>query len=508
MEVIQSIINKPKWETKIENPSIVRKWRTELRDQGANLPEKGLDTILELLQQYKSKGEKKYTNYDDKNYDWVAGITVSTDELGFKWHDGSCCDCNCYVCENGREYNESDYEDDPDYYTKKVLAKMKKQSEIPCKCHGIKDVKTKEYLNKIINKETTIDSKTRKSFMNSVRKYQTKHLIDYHPGSGNQVVDIVHPSLYCYTKGVTLTNVKKHLKNESNEHLMATIDEFVPMEDEKILFQWLPAEFHVERNADGTVANVDINSYINNINKSKDPSLYKSIAQIFGKFVPSFDKVLHNIKSMGKIKTYGNLSDCQVIVKIGSTVLTPDDTKFDGGSWHLEGMPAEKIIATGIYYYDMKNIDDHSLDFRVTMDSYGVSYPQNGDTYVERHYGLHEIKGEDHYDTSYDSVMSLGGVKTEQDMCVVFPNFMQHRVSEFNLKNKTKHGNRNILVFFLVDPSQKIMSTTNIPPQQDDDTVMTFDDALFYRELLMFQRKYEIQDQNKFYARGWSLCEH
>ena len=72
MEVIQSIINKPKWETKIENPSIVRKWRTELRDQGANLPEKGLDTILELLQQYKSKGEKKYTNYDDKNYDWVA----------------------------------------------------------------------------------------------------------------------------------------------------------------------------------------------------------------------------------------------------------------------------------------------------------------------------------------------------------------------------------------------------------------------------------------------------
>lgn len=30
-----------------------------------------------------------------------------------------------------------------------------------------------------------------------------EHLKDWHPGSGKQVLDLVHPSLYCYVQGVT-----------------------------------------------------------------------------------------------------------------------------------------------------------------------------------------------------------------------------------------------------------------------------------------------------------------
>ncbi len=37
---------------------------------------------------------------------------------------------------------------------------------------------------------------------------------------------------------------------------------------------------------------------------------------------------------------------------------------------------------------------------------------------------------------------------------------------------------------------------------------MTLEDAKLYRELLMFQRKYEIDEQTQFFERGWSLCEH
>jgi Protein of unknown function (DUF4246) len=32
------------------------------------------------------------------------------------------------------------------------------------------------------------------------------------------------------------------------------------------------------------------------------------------------------------------------------------DGVFPGGHWHLEGMASERIAATGIYYYDMTNV--------------------------------------------------------------------------------------------------------------------------------------------------------
>ena len=52
------------------------------------------------------------------------------------------------------------------------------------------------------------------------------------------------------------------------------------------------------------------------------------------------------------------------------------------------GMKTERIVATGIYYYDMTNVEANSLQFRSTIDdSYGVDYPQNGHTSVELHYG-------------------------------------------------------------------------------------------------------------------------
>ncbi|KAG9404208.1 hypothetical protein AC1031_005746 [Aphanomyces cochlioides] len=54
----------------------------------------------------------------------------------------------------------------------------------------------------------------------------------------------------------------------------------------------------------------------------------------------------------------------QVIVKIASIELTPDNPKYTGGSWHVEGMTNESIAATGILYYDCENITTSKLAFR------------------------------------------------------------------------------------------------------------------------------------------------
>lgn len=63
-----------------------------------------------------------------------------------------------------------------------------------------------------------------------------------HLGSENLVVDLVHPSLYCYVKGVT------EIIQSDN----------VPTPD--YVFQWLPSEFLVERN-NGEVG-IDFRPYI------------------------------------------------------------------------------------------------------------------------------------------------------------------------------------------------------------------------------------------------------
>ena len=63
-------------------------------------------------------------------------------------------------------------------------------------------------------------------------------------------------------------------------------------------------------------------------------------------------------------------------------------------------------------------------------------------------------------------VQDVGDVITGTHKCVAFPNLYQHRVQPFHLEDPTKPGHRKILVFFLVDPTRKILSATDVAPQQ------------------------------------------
>ena len=98
------------------------------------------------------------------------------------------------------------------------------------------------------------------SFLKNVKKLQESISIDYHPMSNNQVVDIVHPSMFCYVKSVTKCNI--------------------PV-DKKIIFQWLPTDVKIKSNK------VKFQSYINNLDYDTNRGLYKDIEQIFGLFVPN-----------------------------------------------------------------------------------------------------------------------------------------------------------------------------------------------------------------------------
>ncbi len=188
----------------------------------------------------------------------------------------------------------------------------------------------------------------------------------------------------------------------------------------------------------------------------------------------------------------------QVIVKLANTVLTPDGKEdFEGGSWHLEGIESEHIVATCIYYYNVHNIEDSNLYVRIPMrNPEEMVYPQGEYHALPIHY---LVAGQQ----NAPAVQHLGSVSTNEGDCLIFPNFVQHKVSKFNLKDPSKPGTRNILLFWIIDPNTKILSTGDVSNEG-----MTLDDAKVYRELLMYHRKMHIDERSKIYTAELSLCEH
>lgn len=386
---------------------------------------------------------------------------------------------------------------------------------------------------------------------------------DYHPGSDQLVVDLVHPSLYCYVEDHSI------LINEDSidQQFMPKSPEAPPKKVRKYYaeatapsskYRWLPSEVKVADNN-----SISIESYINNLHPIQHKGLYGVLGEILQKFIPLFNRTLTDtinwkepVIDLSRWSWYGDESfdfdkhgdDCdeayatweknrpilpvpipkfsapeapkkvvdlkgeplQVIFKLANIELTPEKPKYGGGTWHVEGIEEERIVATGIYYFEMENITESKLSFRQSIED--PHYEQNDDRGVFAVYGM---KNEDPLN------QVLGSLTAELGRCIVFPNIYQHLVKPFKLVDKTKPGFRKILVFFLVDPTVKIISTHNVLPQQPDwDDVqpdepadkrqkMTRKEAEDMREKLMFQRKYARDEfQKEFYEREFSLCEH
>ncbi|KAG8916501.1 hypothetical protein FRC01_003116 [Tulasnella sp. 417] len=344
---------------------------------------------------------------------------------------------------------------------------------------------------------------------------------DWHSRYGDQVLNLVHPSLFCAVYGRTpcwnTSNGERHL-----EPLRAPYNE---MEDWAYSpkFSWIPTDFQLGK--DGAPATAL--GYINNVHPHHHRSLVTVIESLVGRFSLLWDKVLTDIhpsngvllgrqqvvgsykwinppeqpeppqegnqfsRLMGLAKRQEDLKrlrtislptvpkqgyhgsglgitcrnstysiqgkTVQVIVKLANIHLTPEKPEFPGGSWHVEGMANEQIVASGIYYYDCENITDSQLSFRVSVNFDDAQYELDDSEGVLLTWG---IKGGD----SQNQV--VGAVKTSPNRCIAFPNMYQHKISPFKLVDSTKTGHRKIVALFLVDPENRVPSTSDIPPQQ------------------------------------------
>ncbi|MEU4351109.1 DUF4246 domain-containing protein [Streptomyces sp. NPDC023838] len=401
--------------------------------------------------------------------------------------------------------------------------------------------------------DTLIDDKLRSRLSEAVQVLEAvpEAERDWHPGSDGQVLDLVHPSLFCLVREAS-GGPERAWRNPTNHYSKYEFSE---------QFQWLPTD--VDISDDGEVA---FRSYVNNVHPEDHRELASVLPDLFARMRPLLENVLSDLRHPRPLRIeadpygwYDSEPECpvrssysddeayaeareaweqayddwwedrlpvvpdapvftapplpdasarvdlrgrrlQVIVKLATIHLTPDKPEYAGGSWHVEGMLNERIVSTGIYYWDSENITESRLSFRAALDD--PSYEQNDDNGLREVYGLED-------ENALNQI--LGSASTPQGRCLAFPNILQHRVGSFGLTDATRPGHRKILAFFLVDPSESIVSTSDVPPQQpwSDTTTMTLEQAKHYREQLMRERKFFVDEHNEqLYEREFSLCEH
>uniref|UniRef100_A0A7S0T3L9 DUF4246 domain-containing protein n=1 Tax=Erythrolobus madagascarensis TaxID=708628 RepID=A0A7S0T3L9_9RHOD len=301
--------------------------------------------------------------------------------------------------------------------------------------------------------------------------------------------------------------------------------------------EWLPTDFKFDPENDRCHAL----GYINNLRERGHAELRGAIERVLARVVPMWDCVLNradeprfepDIRSLdqddvqslqsgtwvpfctqtgAENTTLRAGSTLQVIIKAVNIDLSPESPAFVGTPWQVAGTPNEKIAAAAMYFYHDVNVRESKLEFRCALKE-----PDEDEGFSDSGKEPDEALNE-----------NLGQVRVFDGRCVVFPNRMQYRMKRFRLEDKTRRGQRKVLVMFLVDPSVVRISTAVVPPQQphsdyvrevkgvltsrlDDDTAerilersgaqMSLKDARMFREELVKEHKYVREVVN-------SLCE-
>ncbi|KAJ3767263.1 hypothetical protein FB446DRAFT_755463 [Lentinula raphanica] len=236
---------------------------------------------------------------------------------------------------------------------------------------------------------------------------------DFHPHSFGKVQDLIHPSLYPYFAGITFVppEVKLPALGDVDGQFLTKISNLRDQEMSSA-FAWIPSIFKVS--PDGT--DVEIQSYISGLGtRDQYPSLFRVLEKMFLLALPHFEKtlrmsdvgmwsdflagraskwdaqkreekdakekVLEDIRQEKLQKeSFYQLGDefvaseaykgqeLKVIVKAANYTLTPG-REYEG-TWHMEGMPHERIVASVIHYYETDDaIEDRGLSFRKFRDS-------------------------------------------------------------------------------------------------------------------------------------------
>ncbi|OBZ78275.1 hypothetical protein A0H81_02673 [Grifola frondosa] len=498
------IREKPRWWEKVHNPEIMAKWRKEIVEQDEAVVNRfwgGEERFNE------GRGEKKWPrdNITDAQLDYIF------DELRY------------LACQADLET-------------------------------GIQ----RTSIDRIYQSMTLIPANLKAALLDGASALESvpQEQQDWHPGSNNQVLDLVHPSLYCLRIGKS--PMIKSPPEGTDLLVFPTVEEYnksrPDLKDAWELVvsqqhQWLPADFEVS--AAGEVRPL---GYINNLHLITHKPLYSTIAMILQCFVPLFERVLSDSAAMNrplaihpepmswyeKETPEWDEDDESTRERWEREFLWPvihDPAPFVPPNPDKQALGTSKewrrnIVATGLYYYASENITESKLGFRA-----GVGEYENGpywDYQPDDSKGWTVAFGFGNTDPKNQEV---GSIVAKEDKCLAFSNIYQHRVAPFELEDPTKPGHRKILCFFLVNPFVPVASTSNVPPQQRSwytdeldkvpqflqlpqellDIILndalagtiTLDEAKKEREKLMEERaNFVVEHNQQIFEMEFSMCEH
>jgi hypothetical protein len=214
----------------------------------------------------------------------------------------------------------------------------------------------------------------------------------------------------------------------------------------------------------------------------------------------------------------------QVVVQVRSIELEPDMPSLSGEDWHTEGNANEHIVANAIYAFDLDNITEPLVSFRqrLSLDCQRYVYDKigAGDDPDDDESDFEDVEYSDPEDAlifgppdpeekyacwdvkyigrlfGFETIQhapawqELGKVRMPPGRLISFPNAFQYRMGPLELQDKTKPGHCRFLTLSLVDPTYRICSTRNVPPQQPDwidssGSQMDLKEALKLKEELM-----------------------
>ncbi|KAM0457489.1 hypothetical protein ACHAO4_003289 [Trichoderma viride] len=350
---------------------------------------------------------------------------------------------------------------------------------------------------------------------------------NWHPKSNEQVLDLVHPSMYSLVYGQTRVlqdevvgtsdaidkwagkgePIAKDTSNSSRDEPGSP----PPASYWSETYQWLPA--NVKFMEDGTVK---FTSYINNLHPQKYPQVYRTIEKLIEAALPAWDQCLSLRLKGGKKSGAGRTEPrfpkqdmCDNVSDIWDPSSPPplddvdEDDGEDGGGDNDEAEDEEED--------DEDDEDPAILEWKETRNPVHPRVPEFEDVeYAQRDIArlAHKFKkaglqvivkmvsieltpekpelpaGEWHvskersrsqrtHGTSLRDgwapcLQMYGAVQMHEGRLLTFPSVFQHKESSIKLKDPSKPGTRHVISLQLVDPSMRIISTANVPPQQRD----------------------------------------
>jgi hypothetical protein len=367
----------------------------------------------------------------------------------------------------------------------------------------------------IASKLSTMQQREATEFLHPIKREVCDNLVkyilafcertkaDFHPGSNDMIRDVVHPSLYPYVQGETKTTWTSLAKRRVLGRIQKTVDRDIWNRPyEKSVYQWLPSEVLADKEG-----KCKITSYINNLPAS-EVKLHSAIEDLLTECWPHLetqwqtvcDTVLfddddfeHDGPPGAMCDRTKNLRDrnCQVITKIVD-INIPSGEEIDG-AWHVEGMSHEHIVCTADCIVHQQHVDaELFFKRRFLWEEAEGKYMEY--SYQDDGYCMEEMEFLE------NGTIPIGKCATSERKVVCFPNSHIHKVIQ---KNSTDQpGRRMLVVFWLIDPEKRVVSTRDVPRQQG---IMPEDVALEHRLKLMQERKLHKQNLN---IRSLNLCEH